>query len=120
MTTRILPLVEYPKLAGTLLEQSWPYFDPDTKVIVVEDTSDIVGCIALFPVWHLDGAWIAPAWRGRTSVARRLLHGIRTTAADLGIHEVAMMTMTPETRRLCEHLGVTQDLTCHHTAVVLR
>jgi hypothetical protein len=75
MTTRLLPASEWAKLAATDLPQILPYVDArDLDVIVVEDDAGtVVGCWGLMPMLHLEGLWIAPAYRGKVSVARRLL-----------------------------------------------
>ena len=117
MTSRILPPAEYPRLAGTLLEPIWPGLCPQARVLVVEDGAELVGCVALVPIWHLDGVWIAPAHRQRASVGRRLLVAARAAVAAVGASEVWMMAMTPESRRLCERMGPSTVLDCDHLAV---
>ena len=43
-TTRALPPDEWFKLEGTLLEQAWPSFDPESDIVlVVEEDGVIVG-----------------------------------------------------------------------------
>jgi hypothetical protein len=89
LITRELPPAEWPKLAGTELEQVWPVLTPEAKVIVVEDDDGaIVGCWALMQFWHAEGVWIAPAYQKRTSVARRLWMGMRGLAAKAGVVRV--------------------------------
>lgn len=117
MTTRTLPVSEYPKLDGTLLDNIWPNLCGQSRVLVVEDGAEIVGCVALVPIWHLDGVWIAPAHRQRASVGRRLLMAARAAVEAVGASEVWMMAMTPESRQLCERMGPHTVLDCDHLAV---
>lgn len=120
MTTRLLPADEWPKLAGTLLDPAWRAFDPvQARVLVVEEGSRIVGCAALFPAWHAEGAWIAPEYRGRLSVGRRLWVGMRRLWADLRIAEVLCMSTSAEGRKLCMGLGTVTPLECDHFAVAV-
>lgn len=90
MITRLLPPEEWPRLAGTELETVWPVLDPiASHVVVVEDAGEIVGCWALFRQVHVEGLWIAPAHRGKSSVGRRLLATMRSTARAMGARSVA-------------------------------
>jgi hypothetical protein len=73
MTTRILPPDEWSRLAHTEFRHL-PYVTGDElQVVVVEDEGRIVGCWGLMTMLHLEGLWIDPAYRGRPSVAKRLL-----------------------------------------------
>ena len=74
MTTRILPQVEWPKLAGTDISIALPFHRPeDVQIVVVEDSDQIVGAWAVLRVVQLEGVWIAPGYRKRVSVARQLM-----------------------------------------------
>lgn len=74
MTSRILPPEEWDRLSDTDIPNILPHVGPtDMHIVVVEDEGRIVGCWALMPMLHLEGLWIAPEYRGRSSVARRLL-----------------------------------------------
>lgn len=88
MTSRVLPVAEWPRLAGTELESVWPTLPhtSDVQIVVVEDAAGaIVGCWAALRVIHVEGVWIAPAYRQRTSVARRLWRTMgRTIATAFG------------------------------------
>lgn len=118
MTTRILPPEEWPKLAGTLLEAAWPHLDHErARIVVVEDEGQIVGCLSLFPVWHLEGAWVAPAYRARIGVGRRLLTAIRETIRTVGATEVWTMAVNREASRMCRRFGSATLLACEHFAV---
>jgi hypothetical protein len=117
VTSRLLPQHEWPRLRGTLLDPAWQDFAPTDTVLVVEDGGEIVGCIALFQRWHLEGAWKAEDRRGDVAVGRALVKGIREMCADVGATEVACMAVTPEGRRLCEGIGQAVKLDCEHFAV---
>lgn len=78
MITRLLPLEEWPRLAGTELGSVLHLCDPQTtRVLTVEDGGQIIGCWAALAVVHAEGVWIHPDHRGKSSVARRLWHGMR-------------------------------------------
>ena len=64
---------EWPRLAHTEFRHvPWVTAD-ELQVVVVEDRGQIVGCWGLMPMLHLEGLWIDPAYRGKPSVAKRLL-----------------------------------------------
>jgi hypothetical protein len=120
LTTRILPVAEWPRLAGTLLETVWPTLDPrTTQILVVEAGDRLVGCWALLALWHLEGCWIDPARRGRAGVARAGLRAMRALLAAAGIGEVLMMATNPGSQALCQKLGTVTPLACAHYAVRL-
>lgn len=108
MTTRMLSRDEWAtKLAGTELEAAVPYLD-GAQVVVVEDGETVVGCWALIPYVHVEGVWIAPAHRGRGSVARRLLSGMRRAAQAMGVSTVMTAAISDDVRELLAHLGATK------------
>jgi N-acetylglutamate synthase-like GNAT family acetyltransferase len=106
VTTRLLPPEEWARLAGTELETVWPHLHAaSAQIVVVEQDGQIVGCWALMRVVHVEGVWIAPAYRGKASVAKRLLQGMRRAAAQWGAKTVATAALTDDVRRLVAHLG---------------
>lgn len=105
MTTRTLPREEFGRLVGTELEAVAPILPPAATVLVVEDAGQIVGCWALFPVWHAEGLWIAPAHRGKGGVARRLLAGLRTAAHAQGARAVATAATDERVESMLDRLG---------------
>jgi hypothetical protein len=89
MTHRILLPSEYDRLRGMDLDVLLPHLPADACVLVVEDeTGAVVACTSFFPMWHLECTEIRSTHRGRSSVVRHLLAGIRETAADLGVTRV--------------------------------
>ena len=120
MTTRMLPVKEWSRLTGTLLADVYPHFDADrARVLVVEDGPAVVACAALFPVWHFDGVWIAPAVRRRVSVGRLLLRAVRALFVTEGIREVWAMTTSTEGRALIRRTSAVH-MACDHFAVDAR
>ena len=110
MTTRMLPRDEWPRLVGTELESTWKLLlrSPQAEVLAVEDREGhIVGCWALFPVWHVEGIFIAPAHRQRATVARKLLAGIRLLCGKKNIAQVVTGAITPEVESFILRLGGT-------------
>ena len=120
MTTRILPVEEWPRLDGTLLDPSWRTFEPENvRVVVIEHEGRIVGCTAFLKVWHVEGTWVAVEHRGKAGVLRRLIRAAKALCLDLRTREVWMMTHTPETAALCRRFGSVTPLTCDHFAVMM-
>ena len=107
MTTRLLPPEEWPRLAGTELEEVWPILDPTrAAILVIEEGETIVGCWAAIWYLHVECVWIAPTSRGKGSVARRLLSGMRQLVQDSGERTVITGAVTEDVRRLLvAHLG---------------
>jgi hypothetical protein len=74
MTTRILPPEEWHRLDRTGMCDALRYVEPaDVQVVVVERDGEIVGAWSVLRIVHLEGVWIAPAYRSKGSVAGRLL-----------------------------------------------
>lgn len=106
MTSRILPPEEWPRLAGTELETSWPHLDPaNAQIVVVEHEGVIVACWALMRVVHVEGVWIAPAHRGTLGVVKRLLTVMRGCARAWGASYVWTGAITDDVRGLIGRLG---------------
>ncbi len=92
-------------MAGTEFRHLPAMQDSELQVMVVEDGERIVGCWGLMPMLHLEGLWIDPAYRGKTSVARRLLSAtwaevkrraprwVMTAAADEPVRRLLMRHM---------------------------
>jgi hypothetical protein len=105
VTARVLPPAEWPRLTGTELEAVWPTLNPETaRVMVVEEGDRIVGCWAIFPVFHVECVWIAPSHRGRAGVARSLIRLMRLLARLAGARVVMTAAVTPQVERLITQL----------------
>lgn len=106
MTSRILPPEEWPRLAGTELETSWPQLPRDAQVVVVEDGSRIVACWAVFRIVHVEGAWIAPKYRKRSPrITIGLLRAMQRAARAWGADYVWTGACTDDVRDLIWKLG---------------
>lgn len=110
MTSRTLPREEWGRLTETDIPTVVPFVQPgEMEVIVVEDGDQIVGAWAIWRVVHLEGLWIAPAYRGKSSVARRLLAATLTAVRRWTPQWVMTMAATPEVKRLLtQHVGAVQ------------
>lgn len=109
MTSRVLPPAEWDRLGATDIPQLLPLVHrDDVQIVVVEDEGQIVGAWAALRIVHLEGVWIAPTYRGRAAVARRLL--ARTLAVARAWAPWALTgAATDDVRRLIErHLRGTK------------
>jgi hypothetical protein len=74
MTSRILPVAEWARLAHTPLAGAALELDPErTSILVIEDGDHIVGCWAMCWCLHAECLWIDPPKRKRGGVLRKLL-----------------------------------------------
>jgi hypothetical protein len=76
MTSRLLPREEWHKAAHAPIAEAFATLPEGAVLLVVEDAGAIVGTWAVMPYIHVHGLWIAPAYRGRSTVMRRLLQGL--------------------------------------------
>ena len=114
-TTRVLERSEWARLAGTDADGLWPHLPETARVVVVESAERvIVGCWILLSVAHVECLWIAPTHRKRTGVARRLLNGMRTLTASMGIRRVMTAAVTEDVRTLLYHAGAEQVPGTHY------
>jgi hypothetical protein len=105
MTSRILPVAEYDRLADTYLAPLRDHFPAQTSVIVVEDGDRIVATWALMLVPHVEGVWTHPDYRHNPAVIRHLLTGMRREARAWGVSRVMTGAMDDTVRGLLAHLG---------------
>lgn len=109
VTTRILPPAEWPKLEATEAAGIWPALTDAARVVVVEHDGRIVGCHILQPVLHAECLWIAPAYRGRASVAGRLWSAVRETVRDqFGARWFQTAAISADVRALLAHVGAVE------------
>jgi N-acetylglutamate synthase-like GNAT family acetyltransferase len=108
MTTRVLPVGEYDRLNDTYLAPLAGYLPEDAQVVVVEDDGRIIACWAMFFMPHVEGVWIHPDYQRRGGAARRLLRGMRDTAARLRVERVVTAAITPDVADLLVRLGAKQ------------
>lgn len=106
MTSRLLPVDEWPRLMGTEAETVWPLLDPSrASILVVEDAGAIVGTWIFMNVLHAECLWIAPSHRTKASVGRKLWSGLKRFAKEEGVQVVATAAMTDKVRELLDHAG---------------
>lgn len=104
MRSRVLPVDEWSKLAGTEAETLWPTLDAEhAQILVVEDGEKIVGCWTLMMVPHVECLWIDPSERARVTVARRLWLGMRALASQMGARVVWTAAVSDPVRGLLDH-----------------
>ena len=106
MTARVLSPEEWYRLEGTDLEDVVEFLKPESaKVVVVERDGHILGQWLATPVWHVEGLWIDPAYRGRSSVARRLWRGMQAVMSEAGATTALTGAATDQVRDLLAHAG---------------
>lgn len=106
MTTRILPVEEWPRLAGTTTEAATALDPKVCRIIVIENgAGEIVGSWALFCQWHAEAMWIAPGHRGRGVVFRKLAGAMRQLAQAFGARAVWACTDEPDVMEMARKSG---------------
>ena len=108
MITRILPRVEWPRLAGTECEALWPVLPEDARIVVVEDDGAIVACWAVYPLVHVEGLWIAPTHRKRPGVGLRLLRAAVRVAHRMGAKAVQTAALDNQVVAFARRLGAVE------------
>jgi hypothetical protein len=99
MTSRLLPRSEWHRLTGTQLETVVPVLRRERgRVLVVESDGAIVGCVALFRLWHLEGLEIQ-----QKSATRALLGAIKAQTAQMPA--VLSWAQNPIVGKFLERLG---------------
>lgn len=105
MTARVLPVAEWARVAHTEIGPALSVLPEGSQILVIEDGEQIVGCWALLHYYHLEGLWIAPSYRKRGAVGRRLLAAMGRLAASVGVHRVWTGAMSDEVAALLRHYG---------------
>lgn len=103
MTSRILPREEWARLHETDLGDQ--DLSPETCVVVVEQDGQVIGCWAVVTCLHAEGLWIAPAHRAKGAVAKRLLRGVASVAAQAHVRAVCVGVIDPGVEGLAQRLG---------------
>jgi N-acetylglutamate synthase-like GNAT family acetyltransferase len=99
MTARILPRKEWHRLTGTQLETVVPVLRRERgRVLVVERDGEIVGCVALYRLWHLEGLEIK-----QPTATRALLGAIKAQTAQ--IPAVVSWAQNPIVGEFLDRLG---------------
>jgi hypothetical protein len=118
MKSRVLPVTEWHRLAGTLIDPAT--LPNDAVPVVVEQDGAIIGCSVLLPIWHQEGTWLAPAYRGNVAAGRRLVEAMRTQLSHLGIDGLWMTAFDDENARLIEKFGTAAKVDAAHYLVTMR
>jgi GNAT superfamily N-acetyltransferase len=107
VTTRTLPREEWGRLGETAIPSVLPFVRPDDiEVVVVEHADRIVGAWSVIRIVHLEGVWIAPEYRGKGTVAGRLLKATLDVARRWAGQWVLTGSDSEHVRQLIEkHLG---------------
>jgi hypothetical protein len=106
MISRILPVEEWPRLAGTEAASIVPGLDPlQTRVLVVEQDGQIIGSWVVLRMVHVECVWIDPSHRRKASVAARLLHGMRDIARGWNTKAVITGSVSPDVTAMIQRLG---------------
>ena len=109
ITVRVLPPEEFDRLADLpFATNGIP--DPSLTVVLVAETPDqtIVGLWAVMTAVHLDGLWIAPAYRKTPHLGGKLLRGMKALLAQLGIPRAVTLVQTSDVLVLALKAGFTR------------
>jgi GNAT superfamily N-acetyltransferase len=119
MTTRTLPVEEWPRLRGTEAEGLWPHLMPETAtIIVVEDQGVIVGCQVLMYVLHAECLWVHEDYRSR-GVLRLLWSTVKRMARAAGVRSIATAATSDVVQRLLTYLGA-ERLPGQHYVIAMK
>lgn len=108
MKARILEREEWDKLPVTLAPLFAAIDTHGAGVLVVEDGEEIVACVALLNLPHLEGAWISPSWRKHPAVAKALLLGMVQLILERTNGWVLASSDEATVIKVFEHLGAQQ------------
>lgn len=118
MTTRILPVEEWPRLAGTDAETLWPTLDPTTTaIVVVEQDGRIIAHHILLYVLHAEALWVHPAYRNGTA-GGRLWSAVKDAVKAAGLRAFVTAAIDDRVRGLIDHVGGTALEGTHYTVPV--
>lgn len=79
----------------------------NARILVAENESgEIIGHVAEFKAWHVDGLWIDPRYRDG-SVWRRLLHQVQADMQVRGVSGVVTAAMSDEMDDYLRRMGAT-------------
>lgn len=104
LVARVLPIAEWdrlPEYMNPVLMNAKP---GASAMCVVEDKGEIVARWLLYPVLYAEDAWIAPAYRQRVSVTRRLWRLVHKAAAGLGYAHMVSTAMTDDAQQILAHV----------------
>lgn len=105
MTSRVLPVAEWPRLKGTDADAVWPMLDPLRSVIVVVEHEGIIVAhhILLF-VLHAEALWVHPDHRrGRAGVL--LWQAVQRAVLASDARGFVTAAIEPQVEALIAHVG---------------
>lgn len=109
MTTRILPVQEWPRLDAVGAETVWPLLDPNrAQILVIEDRGQIVGTLTLMQVLHAECLWIAPSHRRGFGVIKRLLDAMWRLARLDGAKALWSGSTSETTTNILHRIGASE------------
>lgn len=68
--------------------------------MVVEKDNEIIAHWALTPIYHAEGVWIKPEFRGNPTVVKNLLRGMKVMAENVGAPFVITNTSDDKVKEL--------------------
>jgi hypothetical protein len=105
MTVRLLPRDEWDRLKA--LTPILCVLPENARILVAEDEAGvIIGHVAEFQAWHVDGLWIDPRYRDG-SVWRRLLHQVQADMHDRGVRGVVTASISDAMTDYLTRMGAT-------------
>lgn len=108
MTTRVLPIEEWPRLKGTEAEQLWPVLDPSkSTIVVVEDEGIVVGCHVLMYVLHAECLWVHPEYRTK-GVMRMLWTTVQRMVRAAGVRSLVTACTSDRVKRMLTYAKATR------------
>lgn len=118
MTSRVLPVEEWPRLRGTDAERLWPTLDPlRTVVVVVEHEGLIIAHHILLFVLHAEALWVHPDHRHGT-VGGRLWQAVKRAVLNSGARGFVTAACDDRVRALIAHVGGVPLPGTHHVVNV--
>ena len=118
MTTRVLPPEEW-HLVPVDAEMPAGMDPARNQIVVTERDGVMTGCLVLMQVLHAECLWIAPAYRGRVSVFRRLREALYRYARDKRYPTVLMSALGAPMSEIVTGLGADR-LPGDHYVLTLR
>lgn len=106
MTIRRLPPEEWNRLIGLPQGDDLIRF-PHARILVAEEAGTIIGVMGLIPLWHMEGAYVAPSYRGKR-VFETLFAALKAEAATLGVPAVFPGAATTAMGHFLERQGAVE------------
>lgn len=106
MTSRVLDYAEW-HLVPEYMDDVLKTMRPGTsRVCVIEHEGEIIARWLLYPVLMAEDIWIAPQYRQRVSVGRKLWRLMQRAATELGFSRVVSAVVDDTSRALLTNRGL--------------